>query len=297
MSIERERLRRLFVLEEPAIDLLAAETAEQDGYAVERLRFRLAGRGEVRGILTRPLAAEGPQPAILYAHAHGGRYDIGAGELLGGQSYLLSPPLGPVFARAGYVTLMLDMPTFGERSDHKEWSTSKALLWYGKSLIGQMLSDQAAALTYLSSRLDVDPGRIGAFGMSMGSTLSYWLAAVDERIAATAHLCCFADFATLIELGAHDGHGIYLTVPGLLSETSTGAIAGLVAPRPQLICVGAADPLTPPLAVDRAFAETESAYERAQAGEALTLLRVPETGHQETAEMREAVLAFFRDEL
>lgn len=297
LSITRERLRRLFVLEEPAIELLAAQSTEEDGYAVEHLRFRLAGRGEVRGILTRPASAGGPLPAILYAHAHGGRYDIGADELLDGRDALLSPPLGPVFAREGYVTLMIDMPTFGERSGDKEWPRSKALLWYGKSLIGEMLSDQAAALTYLSSRLDVDPGRIGAFGMSMGSTLSYWLAAVDERIAATAHLCCFADYATMIETGAHDGHGIYLTVPGLLAETSTGAIAGLVAPRPQLICVGEADALTPPLAVDRAFAETEAAYARAAAAEALTLLRVPGSGHQETAEMRDAVLAFFREEL
>lgn len=297
MSITRERLRRLFALEEPAIELVATQTEERDGYVVERLRFRIAGRGEVRGVLTRPATAEAPLPAILYAHAHGGRYDIGADELLNGQTYLLSPPLGPVFARDGYVTLMIDMPTFGERSAEKEWPKSKALLWYGKSLIGEMLCDQSAALTYLSSRLDVDPGRIGAFGMSMGSTLSYWLAAVDERIAATAHLCCFADYATLIELGAHDGHGIYLTVPGLLAATSTGAIAGLVAPRPQLICVGEADALTPPLAVDRAFAQAEAAYARAGAGEALTLLRVPGVEHRETAEMRDAVLAFFRAEL
>jgi dienelactone hydrolase len=297
LGITREKLRRLFTLEEPAIELIGVEIEERDGYVVERLRFRLAGRGEVRGVLTRPAAAAGPLPAILYAHAHGGRYDVGANELLNGQTYLLSPPLGQVFGREGYVTLMIDMPTFGERAREKEWPASKALLWYGKSLIGEMLSDQSAALTYLSSRLDVDPGRIGAFGMSMGSTLSYWLAAVDERIAATAHLCCFADFATMIELGAHDGHGIYLTVPGLLAETSTGAIGGLVAPRPQLICVGEADALTPPLSVDRAFAETEAAYARAKAGEALTLLRVPGAEHQETAEMRDAVLAFFREEL
>ena len=293
----RERLRRLFGFQEPAIELLSSQVEERSDCLVERLRFRLGGSGEVRGVLTRPVAAEAPLPAILYAHAHGGRYDVGADELLEGQTYLLSPPLGPVFARAGFVTLMIDMPTFGERSGQREWPLSKALLWYGKSLIGAMLCDQAAALTYLGSRLDVDPGRIGAFGMSMGATLSYWLAAVDQRIAATAHLCCYADFATLVETGAHDRHGIYLTVPGLLAETSTGAIAGLAAPRPQLICVGDADELTPPLAVDRAFAQTEAAYRRARAGEALTLLRVPGAGHQETEEMRSAVLEFFAEAL
>lgn len=100
MSITRERLRQLFRLAEPAIELLSSTTEEREDYAIERLRFRLADRGEVRGVLTRPLAAAGPSPAILYAHAHGGRYEIGADELLDGRGGLLSP-LGPVFARAG----------------------------------------------------------------------------------------------------------------------------------------------------------------------------------------------------
>lgn len=92
-------------------------------------------------------------------------------------------------------------------------------------------------------------------GISMGATLAYFLAAIDQRVSAVAHLCCYADLATLVEIGAHDLHGHYLTVPGLLAETSSGAIAGLVAPRPQLICVGSGDPLTPPLAVARAYAD------------------------------------------
>ena len=41
------------------------------------------------------------------------------------------------------------------------------------------------------------------------------LAALDDRIKAVAHLCCFADYDTMIELGAHDGHGHYMTIPGL----------------------------------------------------------------------------------
>ena len=35
-----------------------------------------------------------------------------------------------------------------------------------------------------------------------------------------------------------------MTVPNLLSEFSTAKIAGLIAPRPQLVCVGLKDKLT-----------------------------------------------------
>jgi dienelactone hydrolase len=157
-----------------------------------------------------------------------------------------------------------------------------------------MLSDHAAALSYLGSRADVDPARIGAFGMSMGCTLSYWLAAVDPRIAALAHHCCYCDYETLVELGGQDGHGLYLMVPDLLNQTSTGEIAGLIAPRPQLICVGEADTLTPPLAIDRAYAETAALYAAQGAMDRLALLRVPEVKHQETQAMRDAMLGFFR---
>ncbi|MET0437638.1 MAG: acetylxylan esterase, partial [Devosia sp.] len=258
MSITRARFAELLGFAPPEIGLISSSEEHVEDYVVEHLRLRI-GEEDVRGILTKPRGATGRLPAILYGHSHGGGYAIGARELLDGREYLVGP-LGPVFARAGYVTLCIDMPIFGERATVSENFAAKALLWHGKSLFGQMLSDHAAALTYLESRDDVDPTRIGAFGLSMGCVLSYWLAALDDRIAAVAHLCCFADFRTMIELGAHDGHGIYLTVPGLLREADGGTIAGLIAPRPQLICVGEADHLSPPLAVERAWSELVPAY-------------------------------------
>lgn len=288
MPITRNELRELLQVNPPTLRAVAQKTIEHGTHALEHITFE-AERGErIRGFLTRPLGTA-RHPAIVYAHAHGGAYEIGASELTEGRPALLSPP-GPMLAEAGYVTLCIDMPTFGERSGDKESALTKAKLWYGKSLFGQMLSEQAAAVTYLAGRNDVDASRIGMTGISMGATLTYWLAAVDERIAAIAHLCCYADFATMIETGVHDGHGIYLMVPGLLAATSTGEIAGLVAPRPQLICVGDDDPLTPPLAVDQAFEETRKAYGNGP----LELLRQPGIGHQETLEMRSKVMDFFR---
>ncbi|MBB6356456.1 alpha/beta hydrolase family protein [Aminobacter aganoensis] len=262
-------------------------------HVVERLRFRLDDGTAVRGLLTRPATNVEPQPAILHVHAHGGRYDIGASELVDGRPALLDAP-GPALAREGYVSLCIDMPVFGERSGTTESSAAKVALWHGRTLFGQMLAEQAAALTWLASRGDVDSRRIGMTGISMGATLAYFLAAIDPRVSAVAHLCCYADLATLIETGAHDLHGHYMTVPGLLAETSSGAIAGLVAPRPQLICVGLDDPLTPPLAVERAFAQTSAAY-GPKGG--LMLLTEEGIGHRETPTMRSAVLDFFRQHL
>lgn len=290
MSLSSSELKALLRVEEPPIVPVSSQVETRDGYMIEYLGFDIEGR-QVRGLLTRPAIA-GRYPAILYAHSHGGRYDLGAGELLDGREYLLGP-WGPLLARAGYVAFSLDMPTFGSQNHETESAAAKALLWRGRSLVGKMLGQEMAALTYLASRRDVDARRIGGFGISLGSTLSYWQAAIDPRLAAIAHLCCYADYATLVELGAHDNHGIYLTVPGLLDRISTGEIAGLVAPRPQLICVGRLDELTPPLSVERALPQTREMYARAGAADALTFFEEPLAAHQETPEMRTRVLAHF----
>jgi dienelactone hydrolase len=262
-----------------------------DGVAVETLVLDLGEGRRARAFLTRPEARDARLPAVLYCHAHGARYGIGASELIDGRPSLLGP-WGPMLAKRGFVTLCLDMPTFGDRADESEDALSKALLWQGKTLMGEMLADLLAGFDHLATRDDVDPTRIAAFGLSMGATHAYFLAAIEPRIARVAHLCCFADLATLIRTGAHDLHGHYMTMPGLLAHTSFGRIAGMVAPRPQLICTGEHDPLTPPQAVEIAFAECLAAYRAVGAEAALSRLAEPETGHVETPAMREAVLAF-----
>lgn len=269
--------------------LVSSTIDDRGDHLVERLSLEIRGAA-VRGILCRP-PGEGPFPAVLYCHAHGARYEIGADELLDGRPSLISP-YGQVLTQAGYVALAIDMPTFGERREPGENALAKALLWHGRTLMGEMLGDHLAAFDYLRGRDDVDAGRIAALGLSMGATHAYFLGALEPALAGVAHLCCFADWERLVATGAHDLHGHYMTIPGLLAKTSVGRIAGMVAPRPQLICIGDRDPLTPPEAVDVALAETRATYAAQGAGDALTLVRSPDTGHVETPAMRAAVLSF-----
>jgi dienelactone hydrolase len=290
------RLSRLFEIGSHPLAEIERATSSAGNFAVETIRFATSKGESVRGILTRPKSHRSRRPAVLHIHAHGNRYNIGADELLLGRPALQGPP-GPVFAHEGYVTLCIDLPCFGERASASEGASAKAALWHGRSLAGQMLGELSSALDWLAAREDIDPSRIGCYGISMGATLGYWLAAVDRRISALAQLCCFADFDELIATGAHDRHGIYLTVPGLLDVAGNGRIAGLVAPRPQLICLGDQDELTPPPAVDAALTQTQSAYRKAGVPERLRLLREADTGHCESPAMRETVLGFFREYL
>jgi pimeloyl-ACP methyl ester carboxylesterase len=286
-----EELRELFEIGHPPLRKEGGSERQLENFVLESLEFTTTKGERVRGLLTRPERLDGPLPGILYIHAHGNRYDIGASELIYGRDALQSAP-GPVFARAGYVALAIDLPCFGERAMTRESAAAKALLWEGRSLAGQMLGELSSALDYLTARPDVDSDRVGVFGISMGATLGYWLAAVEPRIACVMQLCCFADFRELIAVDAHDQHGIYLTIAGLLGVASNGEIAGLIAPRPQLICIGDRDTLTPPRAVEIAFAQTVAAYEAAGARDRLVLHCEAETGHEESAAMRQVMLEF-----
>ena len=247
----------------------------------------------IRACLTGPAGPWADLPAVLYIHAHGGKYDIGADELMAGRPALIDPPYGTALAGAGIVALCLDLPCFGSRASEPESRAAKRHLWAGTTLFGEMLEDCAGGLDVLAGWPGIDPGRIGAFGLSMGATLAFWLAALDPRLRCLAHLCCFADLAELIRLDAHDRHGLYMMVPGLVPAITTGAIAGLAAPRPQLACMGAADALTPPTAIALAVADARAAYAAAGAPDAFETLVDPATGHVETPEMRAAVMAFF----
>ena len=286
----QDRLKTAFEIGAHPISLVSRKTRPGAECIVEELVLATAGGEHFRGLMTRP-GDDGRHPAILYIHAHGNRYDIGASELLDGRPALVSPP-GPLLANAGYAALCIDLPGFGSRAAATESALAKARLWRGGTLAGQMLGELHAALGFLAAEPGIDAARIGAFGISMGATFAYWLAAVEPRLAAAVHLCCYADFDVLVETGAHDLHGIYLTVPGLLEIASNGEIAGLVAPRPQFIGIGDRDPLTPPAAVDRALAATRKAYAKAGAADRLALHREAGLGHSESAAMRAAWLAF-----
>ena len=104
-----------------------------------------------------------------------------------------------------------------------------------------MVRDDLIALDYLAARPDVDARRIGATGMSMGSTRTWWLAALDERVAATVGVACLTRAQDLLAHGALRRHGIYYFVPGLLRHLDTEAVVSLIAPRPLLTLTGDRD--------------------------------------------------------
>jgi len=270
--------------------------AERDGYVLERWVLDLNGLEPVPAYVARPRTLRGRAPAVLFNHSHGGGYTIGKKEFVEGRSYLQPLPYAKALTDAGYVALCIDHWVFGERSHATEEDTFKAMLWEGRVLWGMMVYDSLRALDVLAARPDVEVSRIGTVGMSMGSTMAWWLAALDERVKVTVDLNCLTDFQSLI---AHKGlkrHGIYYYVPSLLQHFTTAQINALVAPRAHLALAGMRDELTPVEGLDRIERELQQVYTDAGVPERWKLLRY-DVAHEETAEGRREVLAFLERHL
>jgi len=161
---------------------------EHDGYTLERLILDLNGVEPVPALLLIPKRPSRPAPGLLFIHWHAGMYELGKEQLLRGTN--VQPAYAPVLAETGIITPAIDSWCFGERQHDAngkrgEEDTFKLMLWNGQVLWGMMMFDEFRTLTYLASRQEVDSQRLGVSGMSMGSTKSWWLAALDPRVCVT----------------------------------------------------------------------------------------------------------------
>jgi dienelactone hydrolase len=261
---------------------------------VEKFQFDNGAGDTVPGYLLLPKAASARKPAILYCHWHGGEYDLGKEELFQAKHTPEAP--GPALVKRGYVVLGIDASGFGERNgrgldgpaekDYKaEESASKFNLWVGRTFWGMLVRDDLMALDYLASRPEVDPHRIGVTGMSMGSTRTWWLMALDERLKAGVAIACVTRYQNLIRRGVLRGHDIGYFVPQMLNYFDSEAVIALIAPRPVLYQTGDQDSASPVDGIRMIDAAVRPVYRLYGKEDEFVNLIYPGQGHVYTPEM------------
>jgi len=281
------------------LDVTILSREETDVYILEKFQFDNGVGAIVPGYLFLPKGSKGKVPAILYCHWHGGQYDIGKQEML--QTNATPVAAGPELARLGYAVLGIDAYCFGERNgqgpDGKnekgsagEMSSSKFELWAGRTLWGMILRDDLLALDYLCSRSEIDITRIGVTGISMGSTRSWWLMALDERIKAGVCVACMTRYQDLIRSEKLSAHGIYYFVPGMLRYFDTEAVIALAAPRPILFMTGDKDGGSPIAGVKTISKKVLPIYQLAGKESQFESVIFPDVGHTYLPEMWEQMV-------
>ena len=291
---QRAKLYRLLghlPLRDRKIEVEQVSLKSNRRYNIETLRLDLNGNEPVPAYFLTPKKGNPPFPTILYHHSHGGNYKLGKDELLKGQKNMAKPSYADALIEQNYAVMCIDSWCFGQRHHVSESHQFKEFLWKGQVLWGMMVYDALKSMDYLVSRPDVDSARIGTLGMSMGSTLAWWLAALDTRVKACVDICCLTDYETLMEEKGLDRHGLYYYVPDLINHFSTAQINDLISPRPHLALAGLKDPLTPAEGLKHIDQHLKIAYRRDNASTAWKL-NTYQGGHQETPEMRKDILNF-----
>jgi dienelactone hydrolase len=276
----------------PAVKVLSREDCGD--YVKEKFVIDNLAGTEVPGYLLLPTRAKGPVPAILYHHWHGDEYAIGKEEIFQNAHTPVAP--GPWFVSQGYAVMAIDAACFGERNGlgpekaltegaAGEMSVAKFNLWMGRTLWGMIVRDDLMALDYLASRPEIDASRLGATGISMGSTRTWWMMALDERIKAGVGMACLTRYQDLLAAGALNAHGIYYFVPGMLQHFDTEAVVSLIAPRPMLFMTGDQDRGSPASGVRTIGEITQQVYHLYDADKDFQNILYPGVGHQCTPEM------------
>ena len=155
-----------------------------------------------------PLPA-GRLPAVLCPHGH---WDDGAVDPVV-QTRCIA------FAKFGWICLGVD-------SVHIEDVAR------GISSIGVMTWNNIRALDLLCAREDVDGKRIGVTGASGGAQQTYYLMALDDRIAAAAPMVMACYFANIIT--DTDAHCFCNHLPRLAAGTDVPEMCAVFAPKPAL---------------------------------------------------------------
>ena len=283
-----------------------------DGYVREHVSFDNGVGDMVYGYLLIPKGAQGPRPAILYQHYHGGRFTQGKEELFVpafagmGNDTLVT---GPALVGAGYVVFCTDAYSFGQRQHqgpagvrevyplNTEVALVKTFLLEGRSFWGMVVRDDMLALNYLASRPEVDSARIAALGMSMGGVRAWWLAAMDDRVRVTISVSCLPRCQDLIRTG--DVNALdYCFAPGMLREKiDTETIVGLIAPRAHLTLTGDRDLGSPVSGVRTIDGFQEHLYKLYGQDENFRAVLYPGVGHEYTPAMWDETLQWLKKHL
>lgn len=212
---------------------------EYDDYSLEKVIFESRPGFYVPALFYLPKGSRfhAPYPGVLVSCGHNEH----------GKTYPAYQQICILLAKNGFAVLCPDPIGQGERkqilTDNGNGKFSATLehnidgvapILLGKSLANYMIWDGIRGIDYLTSRAEVDSGRIGCTGISGGGNITSYLMALDNRIDAAAPGCFIT---TIKRKNEHPG-------PGDMEQNIFGQIAAgmdhadylhMTAPRPVLI--------------------------------------------------------------
>jgi dienelactone hydrolase len=247
------------------------ETISRGSFSQKKILFESGTGDKITGYLLIPeskMPLNG-YPAVLALHstiAPGSAVTVGVERARENRYY------GEELAERGYVVLAVDTIAAGERvrqgdepfvtksfdEDYPRWSA-----------MGKMLHDHRRAVDYLCSLSQVDAGRIGALGHSLGGYNAFYLQAFDQRIRAAVSSCGFTPMGGTTSPFQFARDQWFVHFPELRDYLRAGTVPfdlhevmALCAPRPLFNYSAKQDHIFPSwAAVDKALNQVGALYD------------------------------------
>jgi dienelactone hydrolase len=266
----------------PPVTAQVVGTIERTEYSIQKLAYESLPGLSVTAHLYLPKQAAFPAPAVLYSPGHW----MENGKLEPDIQLLCAN-----LAQRGYVVLVYDPIGQGERlGDWLDHGHLEALL-VGVSQEGLMVWESMRAIDYLTSRPDVDPGRIGMTGASGGGLNTLYTSAVDERIQVSVPVCYVTTFYSMMtaerDRNWEDGVDLCNQVPGVMVYAEMSDLCGLFAPKPICIIAATQDWMFPIQGARQVYQDVAHIYQLFEASERVRLAEV-DAEHGYDQAMREA---------
>lgn len=193
---------------------------DRGDYTIEKVALETLPGFQLCGNLYRPKQSKGKLPAILSPHGH---YQDGRmNEAVQARCVRL--------AKLGFIVFMYDMVGYNDSKAFKHEFSNDQLNCWGLNLVGFQTFNSIRALDWLESLPDVDATRIGCTGESGGGTQTFFLNAVDDRIAAAAPVVMISE--------GFQGGCVCENAAGMRLDTDNVEIGAMFAPKPMRL-VGA----------------------------------------------------------
>jgi cephalosporin-C deacetylase-like acetyl esterase len=274
-------------------------TIERPDFTVEKIIYESQPGFFVTAVLLIPGQMTGPAPAVIYASGHtanGFRSEVYQRKIIN-------------LVKKGFVVLAFDPVSQGERLQYfdeengrsavggatSEHSYAGAQMFLtGSSLARYMIWDGIRAVDYLQTRSEVDPNRIGITGRSGGGTQSSYIAALDDRIAASAPENYITSLEYLLKSrGPQDAEQNFYH--GIANGIDHADLLLSFAPKPSMIIATTRDFFSIQGARET-FEEVQRFYDTAGKPDHFSIVE-DDHGHGSTLANREAMYAFFQEHL
>ncbi|HLT50786.1 MAG TPA: acetylxylan esterase [Arenibacter sp.] len=201
-------------------------------YRLYHVQYSSVGNKKVTGLLSIPKKGSGPLPVIILVHGLGDHKAVDYIEY--GNSFFLNN---------GYAVMRIDLSEHGERKgDRYKFDLTGPYKHWSRNIIVQSVFDLKRAVDFLETRKELDPARIGYYGISLGGIIGTVFSGTDNRIKVPVVALAGGQLNLLYKEGAMNARS-----KEFVSIIEPLNFVGQISPRPFLMLNAENDEVVPPL--------------------------------------------------